>query len=358
MALGAIPVTTAQIVALFVECILYGIYLVTLAQCLQGLLWSEPDHAIKNEINWPLLALTVLLCILATADVAFGLRHNLVAFVYYTDQVEHYWVNIMKTVDYAMQTLIGGAIMIYRCYIVYNKNWKIVVPSFVFWLGSLSTGIVVIITFSKLDTSALPKISQTKPSVDIFLSTTLAINIVTTEPFSVLIAYRTWSVDNERTETSDLPTHRVSSLRQVVIIFVESAALYTISAFVFVSTYAANKNSQYVISCGIVPIIGISFNLIIVRVSACQSFEGTIHGSNSLTSVHPGRRRPFTNLAFMNMKSFGTNTQTQDRIYSPKGPPLEVNVLREVDYTRDHDMGHVNDHPNHVNSKRGGGDVT
>ncbi|EGN92931.1 hypothetical protein SERLA73DRAFT_190302, partial [Serpula lacrymans var. lacrymans S7.3] len=212
------------------ECILYGIYLVTLVQCLRALLWSDSNHAFKsrNTVNWPMLVVTLLLCTFATLDVAFGLRHNLVAFVYYTGQggataeFENisYWVNVMKAVCYGFQTLIGDAMLIYRCYLVYGRNWKIIIPSFMIWLASFSCGVVVIITFSTLDTSALLNVSQAEPYVDSLLGTTLGVNFITTS----LIVYRIWSVDRQTASmAASTSSHRGSHLKHVIRIVVESA---------------------------------------------------------------------------------------------------------------------------------------
>ena len=52
--------------------------------------------------------------------VAFGLKHNLDAFIFYrgpggaVEEFENirYWVNIMKTVDYVAQTAIGDAVLV------------------------------------------------------------------------------------------------------------------------------------------------------------------------------------------------------------------------------------------------------
>ena len=51
---------------------------------------------------------------------AFGLRHNLDAFVFYTGPGGataefgdiSYWVNVMKSADYVAQTAIGDAILV------------------------------------------------------------------------------------------------------------------------------------------------------------------------------------------------------------------------------------------------------
>ncbi|PSR70619.1 hypothetical protein PHLCEN_2v13507 [Hermanssonia centrifuga] len=114
--LNTFPITTAQIVALFMESIFFGIYLVTLGYCLRALLCKKDKLVFKSrrEIKWVMLVMALLMAIFATLDVAFGLRHNLDAFVYYQGPGAAaqefnditYWVNVMKTVDYVTQTVI------------------------------------------------------------------------------------------------------------------------------------------------------------------------------------------------------------------------------------------------------------
>ena len=96
------PVDEAQIVSLFMEAVAYGIYLVTLGLCVRALFWGTTGS--KERINWPLVTITTLMFIFATFDVAFGLRHNLDAFIFYKGaggpnaefQDISYWVNVMK----------------------------------------------------------------------------------------------------------------------------------------------------------------------------------------------------------------------------------------------------------------------
>lgn len=98
----AFEVAEAQIVALFMESITYGMYLVTLVICARALFFDA--QGIKRILNWPMIVVMTLMAIFATLDVALGLRHNLEAFIYYSgpggpeaefDNIS-YWVNVMK----------------------------------------------------------------------------------------------------------------------------------------------------------------------------------------------------------------------------------------------------------------------
>jgi hypothetical protein len=138
----AFPVAEAQLVALFMEAVTYGMYTVTLAICVRALFWDR--QGLKHNINWPMVAVTVLMAAFSTLDVALGLKHNLEAFIFYAgpggaaaefDDIS-YWVNVMKvrlhflslfrasmshtstvqTVDTQVMSLIGDAMLV--CFMV------------------------------------------------------------------------------------------------------------------------------------------------------------------------------------------------------------------------------------------------
>ncbi|KAJ3981915.1 hypothetical protein F5890DRAFT_1532883 [Lentinula detonsa] len=274
-------ITAAQNVALFMECILYGVYLVSLGYCLRALLLEPFEQGLqrKKHINWVMLMVALLLCLFATLNVAFGLRHNLDAFSYYhgpggaTEELNDisYWVNVMKTADYVAQTFIGDGMLIYRCYIVYGKNWKIIIPSIFFWLGGSVCGVILTYTFVTLRSPALIDNSKAVPYVDTMAALSLTMNTLTT----ALIVGKIWSVDRQNaTLMSNTTANATHTLHRVMRIIIESAALYTISTLIFVITYVAGSNSNYGTSDSVVQIIGISFNLIIIRVDAGKSYNG------------------------------------------------------------------------------------
>lgn len=99
------PITEAQIVGLFLESVFWGFYIITFVLCLRSLLF-EATWELKrpSKLNWPMLLVTLAMCIFATLDVAIGLMHNIEAFVLYTGPggaLEEFsnisdWVNIIK----------------------------------------------------------------------------------------------------------------------------------------------------------------------------------------------------------------------------------------------------------------------
>lgn len=67
-----------------------------------------------------MLVASLLMALFGTFNIAFALRFNLDAFIWYkgpdgpTGEFENlsYWVDTMKTVDYVIQTLVGDLILV------------------------------------------------------------------------------------------------------------------------------------------------------------------------------------------------------------------------------------------------------
>lgn len=82
------------------------------------LLWSDGGLKPRKSINFMLLSAALAMFLFGTMDIAFGLRHNLDAFIYYDgnpiDEFANtsYWVNVMKMGNYVAQTFVGDSILV------------------------------------------------------------------------------------------------------------------------------------------------------------------------------------------------------------------------------------------------------
>ncbi len=95
--------------------------MITVTYGMRVQLWSRDGYLkSRDRINWVMVVATLAMFTIATLEMAFGLRLNLEAFIYYTGpggakgqfaEISN-WVNVMKTVDYGAQTFIGDAIMV------------------------------------------------------------------------------------------------------------------------------------------------------------------------------------------------------------------------------------------------------
>lgn len=94
-------------------------FLVSFGQCAHSLWTSKSSDLVQQRIVG---SATIAMFIFATLDVSLGLRHLLVAFVYYKgpggaeEQYTNisYWVNAMAGLDYTCQSIIGDFVLVRR----------------------------------------------------------------------------------------------------------------------------------------------------------------------------------------------------------------------------------------------------
>lgn len=95
-----------------------GIFLITFVSCVRVLVLLDRRWKPTSEINFKMLVAAILMFIFASMDVAFGLRHNIEAFIYFDgDPIVQFnntsdWINVMKMVNYVAQTFIGDCILV------------------------------------------------------------------------------------------------------------------------------------------------------------------------------------------------------------------------------------------------------
>ncbi|KAF9463941.1 hypothetical protein BDZ94DRAFT_1137148, partial [Collybia nuda] len=276
------------------ETLFMGFYLVSCGFALRAFLWHT-DGKLKrrSEINWILFVTAICLCIVAVFDVALGLLHNIQAFIFYTGpggSDEEFtnisdWVNVMKSVTVLIQTILGDGMLIYRCWIVYSRSWKILIAPMIFFLGDVGCAIVVTFREATLRARVLVNSSSIKPLFTGFYAASIALNILTT----TLIVIRIWRVEREKAQfvyqtnsTRRSPRHGQTRLGKLMRVVIESGLIITVTSLISVITYVAGSNSIYATSDVLVQNIGIAFNLIIIRARAQPSDEYTLYSATTL----------------------------------------------------------------------------
>ncbi|KAH8105363.1 hypothetical protein BXZ70DRAFT_520696 [Cristinia sonorae] len=298
------PIDVAQIVALFLESVFYGIYLVTFGLCVNVLLFSKhtrPGGRRKHRFLSPFFLVALLLFIIATLDEALLLRHVLDAFVWYKGPGGakeefadiSYWVNVMKTVTYVAQTSIADAMLIYRCYVVYGRRWLIAVALSILWIACMICEAFTCYIEFTLHSNAFLNASELSPFITSVLTLTLTLNFVATS----MIVYKIYTIQRQTAH------HFVSSagqgrnggaLRRAMRIVIESGAMYSVAVFVFFVVYLAGNNAQYGVSDCVVQVIGMAFNLMIIRLDQGRTIEA--HTSRSTGNTGSQSIRPFSTI--------------------------------------------------------------
>jgi len=339
MANERFPVNEAQIVALFMESVAYGVYMVTFAFAVRILFFTK-RFKWSSVNNWALASATLALAIFATLDVALGLRHCLDAFIFYQgpggSNAEFadisYWVNVMKTVNSLMMLLIVDGFLVYRCWVVYFYNWKVVAAPVLLWLGNaVCCAIIIYITATLRTDAVLLNVSKLQP----FFTSFMVTNLVTNGLVTSLIAHRIWSVSKQATaanhmisSTTPRPASKLEKTNRVVI---ESGLLNLISVFIGFITFLTGSNAVYGVTDTTNMVIGSTFNLIIIRIYSGTTAEDSILPSRPPLSglrFAQGSRNVTTHIT--NTTADNTSLDTKDTS-SILGHPLGgVKVEQEV----------------------------
>ncbi|KAI0066293.1 hypothetical protein BV25DRAFT_1913050 [Artomyces pyxidatus] len=293
--------SVSEIVALCVESVLYGIYLVLFIGCAKVLVNKRTDQSRRLRLIIVSGSLFVLITwheVIDAVRLVFSVRNGQTMesiYMYYADATST--LSVLKTAIYLVETVL------YRCYIVWDAKWPVVLLPILLYIADCGTGIAAVYTLTLTGTNVWFNEKQERIT-NSFFSCTLALNTVCT----ALIAFRIWWWQ-PRTRPS-------STLKHVTITLIESGAIYLVTLALLVATYSAKVDAFKVFLDVTSPVIGIVFSLIIVRVGRGVSSETTHHGTISGISFNVSSKR--ANMTTSTGISGGT-TDEFSRHISPQG---------------------------------------
>lgn len=167
------------------------------------------------------------------------------------------WDHILKDTLYATQEILGNAAAIYRCWVLWNRNWFVIILPSMLFIVSVVSGYTVCGLYPSTSAGSTVFISRLQNWILTFYSVAVVQNIMTTG----LMSYRIWL------------SHRSSAayvtgkgLLPVARILIESAALQLIAEIILLALYSRDINAQYILLECVTPIVGITFNVITMRI--------------------------------------------------------------------------------------------
>ncbi|KAK6968897.1 hypothetical protein R3P38DRAFT_3149352 [Favolaschia claudopus] len=207
---------------------------------------------------------------------------------------------------YITVTLVADHFMIYRLFVVWNRNWAIIVLPTLLWLGGAVSGYTVTHLLLLAGEGNL-FVSTLAPWALSFFSMSLALNVLCT----ILIAGRIlWTHMRVRTMRSGK-----SYAATALTVFLESAALYSLSLTVLLVLYDLGLNTQYIILDWTTSLIVWNcFSLIIYRLATTSSNSTSTSGVSS-RPAGPNSSYPLTSV---NVSRIVEVTQDSDKVYDPE----------------------------------------
>ncbi|KAI9461380.1 hypothetical protein HD554DRAFT_2028332 [Boletus coccyginus] len=263
---SGIALDDAAIMSTALESILYGFSLLMFF----GTIWvlSTPVEG-RHTPDWKMISVAVALLVLSTAHIVVDIvriDEGLVKYrdtfpggprAFFADVAQNTFV--MKNAIFTLQTLVGDGVVIYRCYVVWRSVWIIVLPS-ILWCSVAVTGVGSVYSVSQATASATNIFAkETAQWITAFFASTLTTNLLS----SGLLAYRIWTVERNAAFIRASRSALVPTLRVIV----DAALLYSATLFTALLCFVNANNGQYVVLDMIMPIISISFYMVLVRIA-------------------------------------------------------------------------------------------
>ncbi|KIL60209.1 hypothetical protein M378DRAFT_951174 [Amanita muscaria Koide BX008] len=299
MSSALLLVTESYVTSLLVQTSFYGLYMATFGVCLRWLLFADEGWRLRKPLDWPMLVATIVIfasyTILLGAD-AWLTMESIKGFAlipYYT-----YALGALTIAATAVIVLVTDAVMIYRCWKVYNKSWRITVLPGLFWLGCLISFIMVfyynyqsnvLLTVKPLTVQILNQaetvVTQSRNSHAALYPFNAATNIYTTIAIIVRIMRK----------SSEASGRSVKRLQHLCRILAETGFLYTLSTIPPLVTYFLDP-TKYLLANQVTTTInyylaGIAFNLVLIRVgqSRAEAGDSQVTDRQKLISGHHHR---------------------------------------------------------------------
>ncbi|KAF8064872.1 hypothetical protein FPV67DRAFT_1671177 [Lyophyllum atratum] len=259
-----------QLAAVLAESLFYGIYFVLLIQCTEALIFRAKTRG-ENLLK-PMPITAAVLFVTITVHWVLDLMLAFEAFIRPTDPgycvtptglnpAEKVYLNlpdvknVLTSGFYVLTTLVGDGFMIYRLYIVWSRNYFIIIPPVIMCVALSITGGMVTYLFSQATT---PLFQAAGAWITSCFVLTFLCNLYSTG----LIAFRIFRSNKQFGRASvDLG----SGVNKIIEILVESAVLYGICITLALGTYVGNSNVQFAVVAINGPVIGIIFCMIVAR---------------------------------------------------------------------------------------------
>ncbi|KAG2344916.1 hypothetical protein BDR05DRAFT_860518, partial [Suillus weaverae] len=260
-----IPSDTAAILSASLEGILYGFSVLMF----MGAIWALTYNHRMQDVNRLIIAVAILLLILSTAHIVVNIirvQDGLVKYrdsfpggpaAFFEDITQKTYV--IKHALYILQTLLADGVVIYRCYVVWQRVCVIILPSML-WCIVAVTGVSAVYNLSQA--SRKPTDIFTMVVADwimAFIISTLVTNFLS----SGLLAYRIWMI--ERSVSTVRATK--GSMMPIVHILADAAVFYSVALFARLICFVYSNNGEEVLVDMVMPITSITFYMVLVRVA-------------------------------------------------------------------------------------------
>ncbi|KAH9479867.1 hypothetical protein JR316_0008463 [Psilocybe cubensis] len=278
--MAQISLELAHAIAVWLEIFIYGIYTAlfvsTLALMFKG--------SRRSTGAWVFFVAALLMFSIATLHMILAILRFLRGFILHrgnSGPIGYMYDftradTILDSSVFCVIIWIGDALVIYRCFYVWNHNYWIIVLPALLLTASIGVNIYVLWWFTHL--TAVVNEAASFGLVRSIYPLALAQNVITTG----LIAYKIYHQHRASSAHGIVDRSSKLTLYRILRIMVESAMVYTVQLFILMILYFAKSNAQVILQYAIVPSIGIVFVLIAIRVHAAKTATVYANGMGTI----------------------------------------------------------------------------
>ncbi|KIL66921.1 hypothetical protein M378DRAFT_160476 [Amanita muscaria Koide BX008] len=289
--------TQPYLISLISQAFLYILYLASLAHVLRWLLYEEGwTCKRRDKVNWCQLTITLVVFVFTTVDLVLAIADQLLFLS--GDVITRQQVTIASISIESATLIITDAILIIRCWFVYQMSWRVVCFPSILWLGNIICVVNWIVNYTLwVFVSEVPYHSRMK----IFLQLYYCCNFVTNLYTTSAIVYRVWRVARAN------GNRQSSILYRICRVVATTGILYTCTSLSQVVTafYIREHLGVYLLCDAInFAMAGITFNLFLIRVGQLRS---------ELYGMDPDRgTRSASESVWLTTVQFGVSLATND----------------------------------------------
>lgn len=266
MAQDSVSWSSALLVQTILVSVLYGLAILLFIDSMRALLRRAKT---RDTVNYPLFISAPFLFLFATLHVLGTWLRAYRGFVVYAPGPEAYWALITtpeKTLGQAGQiagVALADGMTVYRCWAIWDRRWAVVLVPLLTLIATFVSSVVFVTIQHQVNVQT----SIFSKTVTQWTEAWLASSLITTGICTLLI---TWKLVRVQTSLRESGAHLGAGKRtvtsRVVVILIESAAIYSLNNLLYCVLYAMNSVPETWFSGMESTVASITFSLIIIRV--------------------------------------------------------------------------------------------
>ncbi|KAJ3997785.1 hypothetical protein F5050DRAFT_1568549 [Lentinula boryana] len=312
-----IPLDRAYLTAIWLETLFYGINLLLFFSYLFIVRYKR-----RTSLSKIIVGVAIMMFLFSTVHVSLGFYRLVEGFIVLRNPTEFFSdvsipANVAKVTIHTVNSILGDSIMasVWRCYNVWGQRWLPSILPILLIIASAVCGFGQAVIFAEARTTHSAFGSNLERWNGSLFSLSLATNVVVTS----LIAARIWWVNRQFNTLHDSSF----KYRRVLILVIESGAIYSSALVIEITLYFLNNNAFYIIYDPIAQLTAIVPTMIIVLTSlgltsADLNSEGQRTTRNRMTGLESRPQFAATGRGGNTLSSMGsTFPESEDHIGGP-----------------------------------------